>query len=127
MSNPPHLPADILTTIAYTSIRAYRSMLSLPRFGRRSLHPKHQLLHLSHFTTHTIRSDEYDGCIIHIWHLSHRSSRKGLTGETDAYFHHRLDGPARLSYMRDNTSPMVKRKKNGTITAECIVSMPPPT
>jgi hypothetical protein len=69
MSHPPHLPFDILTTLACVSIPIYRILLSLPRFGRRSLQFSHQSLFQSHFT---IYSTDDDG--IRRWYLNYPQS-----------------------------------------------------
>lgn len=80
---PPHLPFDIITTIAQISIPIYRVLLALPRFGRASLTYKHQLLHQSHFTHHEVDNDG-----THHWYLIHSRplARRSIL--------HRLDGPA---------------------------------
>jgi antitoxin component YwqK of YwqJK toxin-antitoxin module len=87
---PPYLPFDVLTIIAHADIRAYRTLLALPRFGRRSLQLKHQILHQSSFTTYTITT-RADGSIVHEWFLPHRSY-------TNYPYYHRLNDPARISY-----------------------------
>jgi hypothetical protein len=96
----PFLPFDILTTIAQTSIEIYHALLALPRFGRRSLQLKHQILHQSHFTTHIIKHYA-GGFIAHVWHLDHRSYNIQLDTGDDLYYRHRLDAPADIHYDPD--------------------------
>jgi hypothetical protein len=55
----PHLPFDVLTTIAHISIPVYRALLAIPRFGRASLVSRmrnHQYHYQSHFTEHYVSS-----------------------------------------------------------------------
>jgi hypothetical protein len=127
LDKPPYLPFDILTVIAHVDIRAYKALLALPRFGRRSLSRPHQFLHQTHFTTLTITANDR-GYIIHEWHLNHRSTDKGYflhstvlpDGDTSPAFIkydsddqkieeiwyeygkiHRIDGPARIRFFND--------------------------
>jgi hypothetical protein len=98
MSIKPHIPFDVLTIIAHVSVKTYRALLAIPRFGRRSLQLKHQLLHQAQFTTYAITTDS--GCTLHNWHLAHRSSCFDVheAGKYNDYFYHRLNNPALIKY-----------------------------
>jgi hypothetical protein len=86
MIGKARLPFDVLTVIAYISIKVYRALLAIPRFGRASYLPvslherinRHQLLYQTHFTTRITYSDGTQA-----WYLK-------LTIPVQ----HHLDGPA---------------------------------
>jgi hypothetical protein len=91
---PPHLPFDILTLIAHVSIPAYRVLLALPRFGRRSLQSlsavSFSLIYERYFTICTTT----DRTVAEEWMIASQHPRGG------PYRHHRhhLDGPACITY-----------------------------
>jgi hypothetical protein len=79
----PRIPFDVISVIARVAMVTYHALLALPRFGRASLSPKHQLLYQTHFTVYTIDSDGAQR-----WNLNRRSGQEGKLTR------HRIDGPA---------------------------------
>jgi hypothetical protein len=97
---------DVLTIIAQTSIRSYRVLLALPRFGRRSLQSSFQFLIQNHFTILTIikLDTRYD---IYHWQLNGRYYRPVHPNEAMK--------PAKIQYHPNGQEEFVVWYQNGQI------------
>jgi antitoxin component YwqK of YwqJK toxin-antitoxin module len=95
LDKPPHLPFDVLTTIAHADIRAYKALLVLPRFGRRTMGFEAQKRWQHEYTVCNVEydykyyGDEAEGYTIYRWYILIGSGK---------LIQHRLDGPSSIFY-----------------------------